>query len=189
MADRRDTEPREGVLPASRRWVASRAKGATLEVGVGSWPSLGFYPRDVQLTGLDLRASAVAKAARTLARAGRRADLVKGDAMELPFGDATFDTVVFSFSLCGVPQVQGALIEAMRVLKPGGSLLMADHIGADSGPMRLLQRVAETFTAPLVGEHFTRRPALDAVALDVDIVARERVGRGGIERLHAVKRG
>lgn len=175
------------MLPASRRWVASRAQGATLEVGVGPWPSLAFYPPDVKLTGLDVRASAVAKARRTLARRGRRASVIQGDAMALPFGDGAFDTVVFSFSLCGVPEVRGALDEAMRVLKPGGSLLMADHIRSDSAPMRLLQRVAEAFTAPILGERFTRRPSLELGSLAVDIVACERAGRGAIERLHAVK--
>jgi len=177
------------VLPASRSWVAGRAHGRALEIGVGAWPSLQFYSPAVVVTGLDRQPKAVARASRTAARVGRKATVVEGDAMALPFADASFDSVVFSFSLCGVPSVHGALVEGLRVLVPGGTLLMADHVISTSGPLRAVQRVAEAFTRPTVGEHFTRRPSLAARELDVDVVAIERLSRGAIERLHAVKRG
>lgn len=176
-----------GVLPESRHWVASRARGETLEIGVGGWPSLPFYPADAVLTGLDRQSKAVAKASRTVARSGRDAVLVEGDAMALTFADASFDSVVFSFSLCGVPEVRGALVEALRVLRPGGSLLMADHIVSTSTPFRVFQRVAETLTRPFTGENFTRRPSVEARTLAIEIVEVERLGRGSIERLHGIK--
>lgn len=175
------------VLADSRRWVASRAVGETLEIGVGGWPSLSFYPADVSLVGLDRLSGAVAKANRAATRSGRSATAVEGDAMALSYSDASFDTVVFSFSLCGVPDVRGALLEALRVLRPGGSLLMADHVVSTSRPVRIMQRVAETLTARIVGEHFTRRPSLVVRELDIEIVTIERLGRGAIERLHATK--
>ena len=109
--------------------------------------------------------------------------------MALDVADASFDTVVFSFSLCGVPEVRGALLEALRVLRPGGALLMADHVVSTSTPLRVVQRVVQSFTRPLFGEHFTRRPSDVARELEVDIVETERLSRGVIERLHAVKRG
>ena len=124
-------------LEFSRKWLAARVRGATLEVGVGSWPNLRFYPADAALTGVDVRPGAVAKARRTAARLGRSASVVRGDAMALPFADASFDAVVFSFSLCGVPEVRGALEEGLRVLRPGGSLLMADHVVSTSTPLRV----------------------------------------------------
>ncbi len=175
------------VVVESRRWVASRARGTTLEIGIGGWPSLPFYPADVSLTGLDRQSKAVAKATRAVARSGREAAVIQGDAMALAHEDESFDTVVFSFSLCGVPTVRGALVEALRVLRPGGSLLMADHVVSTSPPLRTFQRVAEAFTVPIVGEHFTRRPSVEARALGVDIVETERLGRGAIERLSALK--
>ena len=175
------------VVVESRRWVASRARGATLEIGIGGWPSLPFYPADVALTGLDKRAKAVAKATRAVALSGRHASVIEGDAMALAYDNESFDCVVFSFSLCGVPQVHGALVEALRVLRPGGALLMADHIVSTSRPLRVVQRVAEAFTAPIIGEHWVRRPSTQARTLGVEIVETERLGRGAIERLHAVK--
>ncbi|NYI42582.1 class I SAM-dependent methyltransferase [Demequina lutea] len=175
------------VLVHSRRWVASRALGETLEIGIGGWPSLAFYPADAVLTGLDRQPKAVARADRAATRLGRSAAAVEGDAMALSFADASFDSVVFSFSLCGVPEVRGALLEALRVLRPGGALLMADHVVSTSLPLRAAQRVVETFTRPVFGEHFTRRPSLVARSLDIEIVVIERLGRGAIERLHATK--
>lgn len=175
------------VVVESRRWVASRARGETLEIGIGGWPSLQLYPADVSLTGLDRQPRAVARAARTVARSGRDAVVVEGDAMALSYDDGSFDSVVFAFSLCGVPDVGGALEEALRVLRPGGALLMADHIVSTSRPLRVVQRVAEVLTVPTIGEHWVRRPSVEAGALGVEIVATERLGRGAIERLHAVK--
>jgi ubiquinone/menaquinone biosynthesis C-methylase UbiE len=175
------------VLVESRRWLTSRARGETLEIGVGGWPSLPHYPAGLDLTGLDRQPRAVARATRTAARSGRSARVVEGDAMALTFPDASFDTVVFSFSLCGVPEVRGALLEGLRVLRPGGSLLMADHVVSTSTPLRVLQRVVETLTRPMFGEHFTRRPSLAAQELNIEIVAIERSSRGAIERLHATK--
>jgi ubiquinone/menaquinone biosynthesis C-methylase UbiE len=175
------------MLPESRRWVASRARGETLEIGVGAWPSLPFYSADAVLTGLDRQSRAVARAKSAVERSGRGASVVEGDAMALSFPDASFDSVVFSFSLCGVPDVRGALLEGLRVLRAGGSLLMADHVISTSTPVRVLQRVAETVTLPIFGEHFTRRPSLTAQELEIEMVAIERSSRGAIERLHAIK--
>lgn len=174
-------------LEFSRRWLAARVLGATLEIGVGSWPNLRFYPADATVTGLDLRAGAVAKARRASARLGRKVTVVQGDAMALPFADASFDTVIFSFSLCGVPEVRGALLEALRVLRPGGTLLLADHVISTSRPLRIAQRVAEAVARPFTGEHFTRRPLLAVRELDVRVVETERLGRGAIERVRAIK--
>jgi ubiquinone/menaquinone biosynthesis C-methylase UbiE len=86
-----------------------------------------------------------------------------------------------------VPDVRGALVEALRVLRPGGSLLMADHVVSTSRALRIVQRVAETLTAPIVGEHFTRRPSLVVRELGIPIVTIERLSRGAIERVHATK--
>jgi ubiquinone/menaquinone biosynthesis C-methylase UbiE len=174
-------------LEFSRRWIADRVSGATLEVGVGSWPNLRFYPADAKLTGLDIKPASVAKARRESARLGKNATAVQGDAMALSFADASFETVVFSFSLCGVPDVRGALADGLRVLRPGGTLLMADHVISTSSALRLVQRAADVLVRPFTGERFTRRPMLQLRQLDVSVVSTERLGRGAIERIHAVK--
>jgi ubiquinone/menaquinone biosynthesis C-methylase UbiE len=126
------------------------------------------------------RAAAVAHAA------GRRPRLVVGDAGRVPFDDASFDSVTCTFGLCCVPDVPAALREALRVLRPGGRLLLADHVVSTHPVLRLAQRCAELVSGPLHGEHLTRRPLLDVRALGLEVREAER-GRGGLlELVHAV---
>ncbi len=60
----------------------------------------------------------------------RRVTLVEGDAAELPFADASFDTVVATFVLCSVGDVGQSLREARRVLRPGGTIRLLEHARA-----------------------------------------------------------
>ncbi len=180
-------------LSASRRWMARRARGATLELAIGTGANLPYYLDDVTVTGIDLSGGMLAEAAGRMSNTGTRARLVRADATVLPFPADTFDTVVATFALCSVPDVEATLVEALRVLRPGGRLLLADHV-AGYWPLRLLQYAVDLVTVPLHGEHFTRRPllVLRRLAADPDpavtIEETERLGLGIIERVHATAR-
>jgi ubiquinone/menaquinone biosynthesis C-methylase UbiE len=95
--------------------------------------------------------------------------------------------VVCTFSLCAIPDEQGAVLEMTRVLRPGGLLLLADHIAGAAWPVRAAQRAIEAVTVPLQGEHFTRRPLYQVRAEGLQIIRRERFTLGLIERLAARK--
>ncbi|MFN2524945.1 MAG: class I SAM-dependent methyltransferase [Actinomycetota bacterium] len=112
-----------------------------------------------------------------------------GDAHDLPFSENSFDSVVCTYSLCNIPDPGRALAEMKRVLRPGGKLILVDHIRSHSKPLFRFQRFVEFFAKRLEGENLTRRPA-DYVETDGwDIVERERLGPGGIvERVVAIKR-
>jgi hypothetical protein len=80
-----------------------------------------------------------------------------------------------------------ALAEMVRVLHPGGLLLLADHVEAGTWHGRLLQRLVDLITVPLEGEHYRRRPLRHLAALGPTVEHRDRFALGIIERLAARK--
>jgi ubiquinone/menaquinone biosynthesis C-methylase UbiE len=171
----------------SRSWVCSRAHGATLEVAIGTGLNLPSYPAGTQLTGIEWSPQMLRLAEHRAAELGVAADLREGDARELPFADASFDTVVCTFSLCAIPEHELAIIEMHRVLRPGGRLLLADHVVSTAWPARLVQHLAELIMVPLGGEHFRRRPAAHLRTTGFEIIEQQRFKLGVIERLAARK--
>lgn len=127
----------------TRPWVCRRASGRTLEVALGTGLNLPLYPEGVELAGIEWSPSMLAVAQRRAAALGLAADLRLGDARALPFDDGSFDTVVMTFSLCAVPDAGRALEEMVRVLRPGGLLLLADHVESSAWPLRVLQRLVD----------------------------------------------
>ncbi|MGB3763357.1 MAG: class I SAM-dependent methyltransferase [Ornithinimicrobium sp.] len=173
------------MFPQSRHWVCSRARGRTLELGVGRGATLKHYGADIDLTGLDWSGAMLALARGRAAEAACTVTLEQGDASALAFADDSFDTVVSTFALCCIPDEHAALREAVRVLRPGGRLLLADHVASSRWWLRALQRAADAVSVPLHGEHFSRRPAVLLPALGVTIEMTERHRAGIIEHVHA----
>ena len=136
-----------------RGWACSQATGDTLEVAIGTGLNLPYYPKDVRLTGLDLSPDMLALAAGSAAKIGRRLDLREGDAQDLPFADACFDTVVCTYALCNVPDEIRVIAEMRRVLKPGGHLILVDHVRSTVTPLFWLQRLFEFIPSRTKGEH------------------------------------
>jgi ubiquinone/menaquinone biosynthesis C-methylase UbiE len=173
----------------SRAWACSRTTGVTLEVAVGTGLNLPHYPADLALTGIDLSAGMLAIARARARRLGRPAPLVHGDAHALPFADGAFDTVVCTFGLCAIPDVDLAVREMTRVLRPGGALVLVDHVAGTGRLVRATQWLLERVTVPMAGEHFLRRPLHQVTANGLHVEHRERFTRGLVERLVARKPG
>jgi ubiquinone/menaquinone biosynthesis C-methylase UbiE len=169
----------------SRTWVCSQAAGETLEVGVGTGLNLPFYPANVRLTGIDLSTAMLAIARSRPNRHDRTVPLLEADAHALPFADASFDTVVCTFSLCAIPDECLAIAEMYRVLRPGGLLLLADHVASSAWLVRGIQRLLEVFTIRQGGEHFLRRPVERVRATGFEIAKVERFNLGIVERVAA----
>lgn len=170
-----------------RPWACSRASGRTLEVAVGTGLNLPHYPDGVEIVGVDLSPEMLALAADRARELARPVDLKEGDAQELPFPDETFDTVVCTFSLCNIPDVERSVAEMKRVLKRGGHLILVDHIGSSVKPIYWFQRFIEFFSARIEGEYHTRRPMIQVAEAGLEIQERERSHAGVIERLVAKK--
>jgi ubiquinone/menaquinone biosynthesis C-methylase UbiE len=175
------------LLGDSRPWVCAQATGHSLEVAIGTGLNLPFYPAGVELTGIDFSPAMLGIAQTRARQLGRTIDLQEADAQALPFPDASFDTVVCTFALCAIPDERRAVGEMIRVLRPGGLLLLADHIAGATWPVRGLQRILELATVPLQGEHMLRRPLRQVQAEGLQIERRERFKAGMVERLAARK--
>ncbi|MGW4488075.1 class I SAM-dependent methyltransferase [Amycolatopsis sp. NPDC004368] len=172
-----------------REWVCAQAGGEVLEVAVGTGLNLGHYPPDIRLTGLDLSPAMLRLAQQRADALGRSVTLREGSAEALPFPDASFDTVVCTLGLCGFPDDRAAIAEMHRVLRPGGALLLLDHVGSHHRPLRWAQGVLERFTLRTLGDYQTRRPLPLVTAAGFEITRAERRKLGTVERLAARKPG
>jgi ubiquinone/menaquinone biosynthesis C-methylase UbiE len=171
----------------TRAWVCEQATGDTLEVAVGTGLNLGLYPDSIRLTGVDFSPAMLERARDRAHKLGRAIDLSEGDAHALAFPDGSFDTVVCTFSLCGIPDARQAVAEMWRVLRPGGLLLLADHVAGSAWPVRAVQWLLELVTVPLGGEHLRRRPSQHVRPLGFEVQRQERFKAGIVERLAARK--
>lgn len=160
------------LLAPARRWLLADADRDVLEVAIGTGANLSHYPAGLRVVGVERSAPMLARAAARAARQGRQVHLVQADARALPFDDDSFDTVVCTFALCGISPLDEALGQMLRVLRPGGRLLLADHVVSSAPPVRLLQAGADRLTAA-TGEHWRRRP-LDQVRAAGLVVERHR---------------
>src|SRR5918997_1469335 len=172
-----------------REWVCSRASGEVLEVAVGTGRNLTFYPQGVRLSGIDLSPAMLEIARERAEELGVDADLREGDAQQLPFADASFDTVVCTLSLCNIPDDRGAIAEMKRVLRSGGRLLLLDHVRATSKVWLAVQRVLEPLSWRFSCENLLRRPLEHVLAEGFEVEQRERSKAGIVERLSARKPG
>lgn len=171
----------------NRPWACGRAEGRVLEVAVGTGLNLPFYDPGVSLVGVDLSPEMLQIARRRADDVGRDVDLRDGDAHDLDLEDASFDSVVSTFSLCNIPDIDQALREMHRVLRPGGRLILVDHVRSSVRPVLWVQKVAELLTVRMDGDYLTRRPSQNVERQGFQIIERERFAWGVVERLVAVK--
>jgi phosphatidylethanolamine/phosphatidyl-N-methylethanolamine N-methyltransferase len=139
--------------PAARAAVvAVEACGPKiLEVGVGTGLSLGYYSPSTEVHGIDLSADMLERARAKVARRGLRhvKSLDVMDATHLSFPDASFDAVTAQFLITLVPNPEKALDEMVRVLRPGGEIVLVNHFGQDAGPLARIEEKVAPFCAKI----------------------------------------
>jgi ubiquinone/menaquinone biosynthesis C-methylase UbiE len=171
----------------TREWICRQATGDVLEIAVGTGLNLPHYADSVRLTGIEFSPAMLAIGKDRAEKLGLTADLGIGDAQALEFPDASFDTVVCTLSLCAIPDDRRAIQEMIRVLRPGGQLLLADHVAGSPWLVRALQWLIERASIPIGQEHFRRRPILHVQAAGLVVERHARFKLGVIERLAARK--
>jgi phosphatidylethanolamine/phosphatidyl-N-methylethanolamine N-methyltransferase len=176
---------------ARRKAVAAvnRRTGRVLELGVGTGIALPRYAQHLSVVGVDYSEDMLRRARARLREKplANVLGLALMDGARLGFADGSFDTVVAMFLITVVPDPEGVLAEATRVLKPGGELVLVNHFAAEGEGLRArIERYAAPRTRKLGWRpdfptaRVTRTPGLD-------LVERTMVGAGGFTLLRLRK--
>ena len=136
-----------------RAQVVPRAQGRVLEVGIGTGLNMRYYDktRVTQITGLDPALELHPLARQRIKEAGLDVTLMGLSAEQIPLPDASFDTVLITYTLCTIPDPVAALHEMRRVLTPSGQLLYCEHGRAPDESVRRWQERLQPLWGPLAG--------------------------------------
>jgi len=184
------------VMVNGRRAAARAARevgGRILEVGVGTGLSFDDYDFSTEITGIDLSAPMLSKARAKMA-SGRYPyvrDVHLMDAHRMSFADASFDCVVAQFVITLVANPEQVLSECHRVVKPGGRIILVNHLYSEKGVAAAVERWAARRTRALGLRPefpFARLQAWAQAKADANLVERRKVAPFGIYTLVCFER-
>ena len=149
-------------IQAQRNKIVPLAKGRVLEVGCGAGTNFDFYDfaKVEHINAIEPASGMLKRARKKAARMGLtdlQITFSETGAEAVPLEDRSIDTVVFTFVLCTIPDWQAALIEARRLLKPGGCVLFSEHgLSPDENVAKWQRRVEPMWKVMIGGCHITR---------------------------------
>jgi len=165
---------------SERRFVPWREKlwslipdGQVLEVGVGTGKNLPFHPSGSEVTGVDLSERMLAQAQQKAEKMDYAIELREMDTQQLDFADDSFDAAIATFVFCSVPAPVVGLSERARVVKPGGSIVLLEHVRIERPAiLGKLMDWLDPLVVRMMGAHINRRTAdtVQKAGLEVDWV-------------------
>ena len=149
-----------GIRKLRRRYI-SQAAGDVLELGAGTGANIRWYNFS-NITSLTLSDWEIGG---PLVRRGKKAgaELVEADVENLPFKDASFDTVAFTLLFCSVSKPMQGLSEIRRVLKPGGKIIFLEHVLGCAGVTRRIQHLVTPLWRKMAGNCHLDRPTVSYI--------------------------
>jgi SAM-dependent methyltransferase len=148
--------------------LLSHASGKVLEIGVGTGQNLSLYPPSARVTGIEPEPI-------------HKEVSMTGTAEALPFADNEFDAVVSTLVFCSIPKFEQAFHETKRVLKPGGKLLLIEHVRLNGVAGKIQDALTPMWSCVVDGCHLNRQ--LDDLVLGAGFdVLEKRVLWNGLGR-------
>lgn len=176
----------ERVVGRWRRDLWSRVPGGEiLEVGVGTGANMPFYPPGAHVKAIDIAENMLSRAGVRADKLGLDVDLARMDVEHLDFADARFDCAVATFVFCSVPDPIAGLREVRRVLKPGGVLLLLEHVRSENRLLGRLMDVLNPVVVRMAGANINRHTVDNVNAGGFAEVAFERHLRGIVRVIEA----
>lgn len=127
-----------------------------LEVGVGTGKNFEFYPKDAKVTAIDFSGRMLQEAEKNKRRKQVNVDLELSDVQSLPYASNSFDTVIATFVFCSVPSPSKGLKELYRVCKPGGQVLLLEHVLSSRPWLAKLMHLFNPVVVGTIGANINR---------------------------------
>jgi ubiquinone/menaquinone biosynthesis C-methylase UbiE len=146
----------ERRLGPHKRRLFTKIRGATMMVAAGTGNDFRFFPPGHHIDAIDISPKMLERAAKKAAAYPGTIELREMDVCELAFADASFDTIVTVCTFCSVPRPVVGLRELHRVLRPGGQLLMFEHVRSKIGPLGIYLDLVTPWTRRYYGPDLNR---------------------------------
>ena len=184
----------EGLVERSRysKWrglLWSKVEGTRiLEVGVGTGKNFSYYPSDAEITAVDFSNRMLKRARDKASKQKVKVRLQQMDVQNLKFEDNTFDTVVASFVFCSVPDPVRGLMEVERVCKPGGKVVLLEHVLSTNRIVAWLINLANPLVVRMVGANINRQTVANVTKSGLVVEQITDLGAGIFKLIEARKK-
>jgi ubiquinone/menaquinone biosynthesis C-methylase UbiE len=167
----------------AKLWSYLGGEQRVLEVGVGTGKNFPYHPADVDVVGLDLSERMLAQARQKRREMGTHVPLVQLDAQRMAFADDIFDAAVATFVFCSVPDPVQGLREIRRVVRPGGQVILLEHVRVNAPLIGPLMDLLDPLVVRVMGAHIKRQTEENVRRAGLDIVAVESLTPGALVKL------
>ena len=154
-----------------------------LEVGVGTGKNMPFYLPGMKFTAIDLTPGMLERARLRARELNITPDLRIGDVQALEFPDASFDSAIATFVFCSVPDPVLGLRELKRVVKPGGQVLLLEHMRSQNEMVGLFMDALNPLVVRMMGANINRRTVENVQKSGLVLEKVENLGMGGVFKL------
>ena len=161
-----DDESERNFMKPLRKEIVGQARGVVLEIGAGNGLNFAFYEpgRVERVEAIEPDTAMLGYARERVKRAQVLITLTQAPVEALPFADETFDSALATLVFCSVKDPKKGLSEIRRVLKPGGTLLLLEHVRAQGAIASRMQDILVPLTKLLAGNCHWNRDTVHTVA-------------------------